>query len=114
MIARSKRAQGELKKNPTMYVDEGQRQRMSAAGGLVANWDYRVVPKPSKEEGSRKITKKAGARKGTRITPPGANPKATTREAGISMSQGKETFANRGHGRGTAAAPVLPDGSVRV
>ena len=65
MIARGKRVQGELTKNPTMfYVEEGKpneltRQRMSAAEGLVANWDLRVHPTASREEPGRKVAARA-------------------------------------------------------
>ena len=48
MLERGKKVQGALKKNPSLYVEDGRpnlvaMQHMSAAGGLVANWDYRSM-----------------------------------------------------------------------
>ena len=113
MIARGKRVQGELTKNPTMfYVEEGKpneltRQRMSAAEGLVANWDLRVHPTASREEPNRKVATRA--RKGSR-KPPGTLPKGKSWGMGMFTSRGAQRAPHRGHGLGkTAAASELSE-----
>ena len=122
MIARGKRVQGELTKNPTMfYVEEGKpneltRQRMSAAEGLVANWDLRVHPTASREEPSRKAATRA--RKGTG-KPPGTLPKRKSWGMGMFTSRRAQRAPHRGHGPGkTAAASELSeapaDHTIRV
>ena len=122
MIARGKRVQGELTKNPTMYyVEEGKpneltRQRMSAAEGLVANWDLRIHPTASREEPGRKAATRA--RKGTR-KPPGTPSKRKSWGMGMFTSRGAQRAPHRGHGLGkTAAASELSeapaDHTIRV
>ena len=122
MIARGKRVQGELTKNPTMYyVDEGKpneltRQRMSAAEGLVANWDLRVHPTASREEPGRKAA--THARKGTGKRA-GTPSKGKSWGMGMFTSRGAQRTPHRGRGLGkTAAASELSeapaDHTIRV
>ena len=122
MIARGKRVQGELTKNPTMfYVEEGKpneltRQRMSAAEGLVANWDLRVHPTASREEPGRKAA--THARKGTGKRA-GTPSKGKSWGMGMFTSRGAQRTPHRGRGLGkTAAASELSeapaDHTIRV
>ena len=123
MIARGKRVQGELTKNPTMYyVEEGKpneltrRRRRSAAEGLVANWDLSVHPTASREGPSRKVATRARKGTGKRAR---TWSKGKSWGMGMFTSRGAQRAPHRGHGLGkTAAASDLSeapaDHTIRV
>ena len=112
MLERGKKVQGALRKNPSMYVADGRpntvaMQHMSAAGGLVANWDYRSTDKkPSKRHG--RVTGMLSKRSS------GSVPTRTAGKHG--RSETTDLGAKSRKSRASAPSPSddLPLNSVRV